>query len=56
MGFAARIFTVLFARNRLPGWITRCCEMNEDLATTTRRPHQRDVGPAGGDWLAVDRD
>ncbi len=40
LGFPARMFTVLFAIGRLPGWIANWKEMTEDPATRISRPRQ----------------
>ncbi len=40
MGFPTRMFTVLFAMGRLPGWIAHWREMHEDPATKIGRPRQ----------------
>ncbi|MDO5634300.1 MAG: citrate synthase [Micrococcus sp.] len=40
MGFPERMFTVLFAIGRLPGWIAQWREMIEDPATKIGRPRQ----------------
>ncbi|GAA2748904.1 citrate synthase [Amnibacterium kyonggiense] len=45
MGFPARMFTVLFAIGRLPGWIAHWREANADPATKIGRPQQLYVGP-----------
>ena len=45
MGFPVRMFTVLFAIGRLPGWIAHWREMNSDPATKIGRPQQLYVGP-----------
>ena len=50
MGFPTRMFTVLFAMGRLPGWIAHWREMNSDPATKIGRPQQLYVGPAGRAW------
>lgn len=50
MGFPTRMFTVLFAIGRLPGWIAHWREMNEDSATKIGRPQQLYVGPAAREW------
>jgi citrate synthase len=50
MGFPTRMFTVLFAIGRLPGWIAHWREMNEDDGTKIGRPQQLYVGPAARDW------
>jgi citrate synthase len=45
MGFPARMFTVLFAIGRLPGWLAHWREANEDATTKIGRPQQLYVGP-----------
>jgi citrate synthase len=40
MGFPTRMFTVLFALGRLPGWIAQWREMIEDPQTKIGRPRQ----------------
>jgi citrate synthase len=40
LGFPTRMFTVLFAIGRLPGWIAQWKEMNEDPDTRIGRPRQ----------------
>ena len=40
MGFPTRMFTVLFALGRLPGWIANWRELNLDGATKIGRPQQ----------------
>ena len=44
MGFPAKMFTVLFALGRLPGWIAQWREMMEDPETKIGRPRQLYVG------------
>jgi citrate synthase len=44
LGFPLRMFTVLFAIGRLPGWIAQWKEMNEDPDTRIGRPRQVYVG------------
>ena len=46
MGFPTRMFTVLFALGRLPGWIAHWRELNLDPATKIGRPQQVYTGPA----------
>ncbi len=46
MGFPTRMFTVLFALGRLPGWIAHWRELNLDQATKIGRPQQVYTGPA----------
>jgi citrate synthase len=50
MGFPTRMFTVLFAIGRLPGWIGHWREMNEDPSTKIGRPQQLYVGSAARDY------
>ncbi|MDF1479515.1 citrate synthase [Leifsonia sp. H3M29-4] len=50
MGFPARMFTVLFAIGRLPGWIAHWREMNTDPATKIGRPQQLYIGSPARDW------
>ncbi len=46
IGFPTRMFTVLFALGRLPGWIAQWHEMINDPETKIRRPRQIYVGEA----------
>ncbi|MBV8933029.1 MAG: citrate (Si)-synthase, partial [Kutzneria sp.] len=55
MGFPTRMFTVLFALGRLPGWIAHWREMMLDPATKIGRPRQLYVGPAVRDFVPVDQ-
>lgn len=50
MGFPARMFTVLFAIGRLPGWIANWREMNQDPHTKIGRPQQLYTGATLRDW------
>ncbi|MDH6180395.1 citrate synthase [Microbacteriaceae bacterium SG_E_30_P1] len=50
MGFPTRMFTVLFAIGRLPGWIANWREMNEDPRTKIGRPQQLFTGSPARDW------
>jgi citrate synthase len=45
MGFPPRMFTVLFAIGRLPGWIAHWREANGDPTTKIGRPQQLYTGP-----------
>jgi len=54
MGFPTRMFTVLFAIGRLPGWIAQWRESNVDPKTKIGRPQQLYVGPDARSW-PVDR-
>jgi citrate synthase len=44
LGFPPRMFTVLFAIGRLPGWIANWKEMIDDLVTKISRPRQIYIG------------
>ena len=50
MGFPARMFPVLFAIGRLPGWIAQWREMNSDPLTRIGRPQQLYVGEPARAW------
>jgi citrate synthase len=52
MGFPTRMFTVLFAIGRLPGWIAHWREMNGDPATKIGRPQQLYIGSGERNWPA----
>ncbi|MGO4130707.1 citrate synthase [Janibacter sp. RAF52] len=54
MGFHPKMFTVLFAIGRLPGWIAQWREMIEDPATKIGRPRQIYTGPTERDYVAID--
>jgi citrate synthase len=54
MGFPTRMFTVMFALGRLPGWIAQWREMIEDPHTKIGRPRQVYVGATERDYLAID--
>jgi citrate synthase len=54
MGFPTKMFTVLFALGRLPGWIAQWREMIEDPATKIGRPRQIYTGSPTRDYLAID--
>ena len=44
MGFPTKMFTVLFALGRLPGWIAHWREMINDPTTKIGRPRQLYIG------------
>ena len=46
MGFPTRMYPVLFALGRLPGWIAQWREMMADPVTKLGRPRQVYTGPA----------
>jgi len=53
MGFPTRMFTVLFALGRLPGWIAQWREMINDPNTKIGRPRQVYVGEVLRDYVPV---
>jgi citrate synthase len=55
MGFPTKMFTVLFALGRLPGWIAQWREMMSDPATKIGRPRQIYVGETERSYLPLDR-
>jgi citrate synthase len=55
MGFPTRMFTVLFAIGRLPGWIAHWREMMADPTTKIGRPRQVYVGSTERHYQALDQ-
>src|ERR1700712_284874 len=55
MGFPVKMFTVLFALGRLPGWIAQWREMIEDPATKIGRPRQVYTGQTERPFLEIDK-
>jgi citrate synthase len=55
MGFPTKMFTVLFAIGRLPGWIAHYREMVHDPATKIARPRQVYTGPAERDFITMEK-
>jgi citrate synthase len=53
MGFPERMFTVLFALGRLPGWIAQWREMMADPTTRIGRPRQIYTGATERDYAAI---
>ncbi|KQU46907.1 hypothetical protein ASG84_10135 [Rhodococcus sp. Leaf278] len=53
MGFPPRMFTVLFAMGRLPGWIAHWREQNEDTTGKIGRPRQIYTGYTERDYQDV---
>jgi len=53
MGFPTRMFPVLFALGRLPGWIAQWREMMADPVTKLNRPRQVYTGPAERPYVAM---
>jgi citrate synthase len=54
MGFPTKMFTVLFALGRLPGWIAQWREMIADPATKIGRPRQVYVGHTERPYVPID--
>lgn len=54
MGFPPKMFTVLFALGRMPGWIAQWREMINDPETKIGRPRQLYVGHPQRDYLPVE--
>ncbi len=54
MGFPTKMFTVLFALGRLPGWIAQWREMIADPETKIGRPRQVYIGPPTRDYVPID--
>jgi citrate synthase len=55
LGFPVRMFTVLFAIGRLPGWIAQWKEMAEDPNTRIGRPRQVYVGEVERDYVPISK-
>ena len=55
MGFQPKMFTVLFAIGRLPGWIAQWREMIEDKDTKIGRPRQIYTGHTERDYVGIDK-
>ena len=53
MGFPTKMFTVLFALGRLPGWISHWREMIRDPENRIGRPRQLYVGPTERSYLPM---
>jgi len=54
MGFPTRMFTVLFALGRLPGWIAHWREMHSDPTLKIGRPRQIYTGYTERDYNSID--
>jgi citrate synthase len=55
LGFPTKMFTVLFALGRLPGWIAQWREMMADPSTKIGRPRQIYTGPVRRDFVPIDK-
>jgi len=54
MGFPTRMFTVLFALGRLPGWIAHWREMHDEGSSKIGRPRQIYTGYGERDYVSID--
>jgi citrate synthase len=55
LGFPTKMFTVLFALGRLPGWIAQWGEMMADPATKIGRPRQLYTGEPEREFIAIEK-
>jgi citrate synthase len=55
MGFPTKMFTVLFALGRLPGWIAQWREMMADSTSKLGRPRQIYTGAAERAFVPIDK-
>jgi citrate synthase len=55
MGFPTKMFTVLFAIGRLPGWIAQWHEMINDPATKIGRPRQLYTGATEREFVPMEK-
>ncbi|MFI5935512.1 citrate synthase [Actinoplanes sp. NPDC051494] len=53
LGFPTKMFTVLFALGRLPGWIAQWAEQSADPATKIGRPRQLYTGEAERQFVPI---
>ncbi|BCJ56368.1 citrate synthase [Actinoplanes sp. NBRC 14428] len=53
LGFPTKMFTVLFALGRLPGWIAQWAEMMSDPTTKIGRPRQLYTGEAERQFVPI---
>jgi citrate synthase len=55
LGFPTKMFPVLFAMGRLPGWIAHWKEANESAKTKIGRPRQIYTGPTARDYIPLEQ-
>jgi citrate synthase len=55
LGFPTKMFTVLFALGRLPGWIAQWSEMAADPTTKIGRPRQLYTGSPEREFVPIDK-
>ena len=55
LGIPIRMFTVLFAMGRLPGWIAHWMEMRSSPTKRICRPRQVYTGPERRDFVTIDK-
>ncbi len=54
MEIPTKMFTVMFALGRLPGWIAQWREMRRDPSSRINRPRQVYTGATARDWVPLD--
>ncbi len=54
LDFPTRMFTVLFAMGRLPGWMAQWKEMTEDPSTRIMRPRQIYIGDIDKEYVPIE--
>ena len=54
LGFPTRMFTVLFAMGRLPGWIAQWREMMRDPSSRIGRPRQVYIGATERPYVGIE--
>ncbi len=54
LDFPTRMFTVLFAMGRLPGWMAQWKEMTEDPETRIMRPRQIYIGDVDKEYVPIE--
>jgi citrate synthase len=55
MGIPTKMFTVMFALGRLPGWIAQWMEMRQDPHNRINRPRQVYTGATARDYVPLDQ-
>ena len=55
MNIPVKMFTVIFAIGRMPGWIAHWKEVNDNPNTRINRPRQIYVGPTEQDYVPIDQ-
>ena len=55
LGIPTKMFTVMFALGRLPGWIAQWKEMRDDVKPRIYRPRQIYTGAPKRDFIPIDQ-